>query len=93
MTTHPEYPLIVISDELPSSVPAGLHVVHTALDLFAAIERQRTRSTIVVLAGSFATDGELAAYLRAEYPKLVVTQLVTNAPGNLDFERNLHASW
>jgi hypothetical protein len=68
-------------------VLAGLHVVPTALDLIATLERQRARSAIVVLAGSFAADVELAAYLHADYPKLVVTQL----PSRASDERILHA--
>lgn len=62
-------PTIVVANEQASRLD-GACVVLTPLDMIEKLER--VRISTVVLAGSFAADRELVAFLSESYPSLAV---------------------
>jgi hypothetical protein len=65
--------LIVSSDRYPTA-DDDMFVVKTPLEAIARLERRRVRT--VVLAGTFARNRELAAFLRAFYPAVRIEREV-----------------
>lgn len=69
--------LVVVNDVSLAPSCRDARVVRTMLEMVAWLERATTSGVTVILAGEYARDRELIAFLRETYP---AAQLVLAAP-------------
>jgi hypothetical protein len=60
--------LVVVNDPSQAESWRDAHVVRTMLDMISCLERAGSSLVTVILGGDFASDLELAGFLRETYP-------------------------